>query len=110
MDSVRERILLDVSESLRNFPYADHDDLISFVVTYECFMDCEDVTEKPDFNEVIAIVDKNWLFNKMKSEYDELNSDEDCRKFLMDEYTSDDSLTWFDDAAKENKLMMIAFE
>ena len=103
MNSVRERILLDILKSVREFPNADHKDLISFCVCSECFEDWEEIENGSgaDFNEVIAIVDKEWLFDYMDME--------NPRKYLQEEYTSDDSINWFDEANRQGKLMMIAF-
>lgn len=107
MNQVRERILLDVAKSLREFPYAEHKDLISFCVCSECFEDWEEIENGngADFNDVIAIVDKDWLFKYMS---EDMNI-ENPRKYLQQEYTSDDSIDWFDMANIQGKLMMVAF-
>lgn len=100
MNAVRERILIDIT------PYkdfAEHKDLIAFCVCSECFMDGEDENNgvEADFNEVIAIVEKDWLFDYMDVE--------NPLEYLQNEYTSDDSIDWFDEALRQNKVVMVGF-
>ena len=50
------------------------------------------------------VVEKDWLFSFMK-EYDIENP----LGYLQNEYTSDDSLVWFDRANKQGKVVMVDF-
>lgn len=100
MNIVRERILLGITEYKE---FAEHKDLISFCVCSECFMDCEDEDNgiEADFSEVIVIVEKDWLFDYMAME--------NPLEYLQNEYTSDDSIDWFDEAIRHNKVVMVGF-
>lgn len=100
MNEVRERVLL----SIPCYPdFAEHKDLIAFCVCSECFTDWEDENNgiEPDFNEVIAVVEKDWLFKYMQVD--------DPLYYLQNEYTSDDSIDWFDEAILRKKIVMITF-
>ena len=100
MNVVRQRIILSIPEYLE---FWKHKDLIAFCVCSEYFMDCEDDENgiEADFNEVIAIVEKDWLFEYMDME--------DPLDYLQNEYTSDDSIDWFDEAIRQNKIVMVGF-
>ena len=100
MNAVRERILIDMTPYKE---YSEHKDLISFSICSEYFMDCEDESNgiEADFDEVIAIVEKDWLFDYMNME--------NPLEYLQNEYTSDDSIDWFDEALKHNKVVMVGF-
>ena len=100
MNTVRQRILLSIPEYK---DYAKHKDLISFCVCSEYFMDWEDEDNniKADFDEVIVIVEKDWLFDYMQTE--------NPLEFLQNEYTSEDSIYWFDEAIRLNKIVMVSF-
>lgn len=106
MNEIRQRILLDVNKSIANYPINEHRDLIAFCVCDGYFGDVEDDENgiEADFNEVIAIVDKDWLFNTMKK-----SGIENPRDYLVNEYTSDDSSVWFDEASRTGMIAMIAF-
>lgn len=110
LNSIRERVIMAVTESCRNFPFSEHPDLICFNVDAEEFTDFEDANEgiEPDFNEVICIVDRDWLFHYMIMTGCG-NTPEKCRKFLKEEYTSEDSAEWFDNAVSDNKIAMVNF-
>ena len=100
MNAVRERILIDMT------PYkgfSEHKDLIAFCVCSEFFMDYDDENNgiEPDFNEIVVIVEKDWLFDFMDVE--------NPLEYLRNEYTSDDSIVWFDEALRHNKVVMINF-
>ena len=64
MNEIRERVLLGVTPYM---DYQEHRDLISICICSEYFTDYEDdnVGIEPDFSEVIAIIEKDWLFSKM---------------------------------------------
>lgn len=100
MNAIRERILVDITP-YKNF--AEHKDLISFCVSSESFMDWEDEDNgiEADFSEVIVIVEKDWLFDYMDME--------NPLDYLQNEYTSDDSIDWFDEALRQNKVVMVGF-
>lgn len=100
MNVIRERILTDITP-YKGFP--EHKDLISFCVCSECFMDYEDEDNgiESDFDEVVVIVEKDWLFRYMHMK--------NPLEYLKNEYTSDDSIDWFDEALRQNKVVMISF-
>ena len=100
MNAVRKRVLLSLTE-YDSFP--EHKDLIAFCVCSESFEDFEDEENGiyPDFDEVVAVVEKDWLFSYMDME--------NPLEYLQSEYTSDDSIDWFDEAIRQNKLVMISF-
>lgn len=100
MNAVRERILLGMTPYKE---YSKHKDLISFCICSEYFEDWEDEVNgiEPDFSEVVVIVEKDWLFNYMDMK--------NPLEYLQNEYTSDDSIDWFDEALRHNKVVMVAF-
>ena len=100
MNEVRERVLLSITKYLG---FSEYKDLIAFCVLSEHFTDCEDGANgiEPDFDEVIAIVEKDWLFGYMDVD--------NPLEYLKHEYTSDDSINWFDEAVRLHKLAMISF-
>ena len=106
MNPVRQRILLDVNQSLRQYPYHKHPDIVMISVSAEWFDDIEDEQDdiKPDFNEVIVGIDKKWLWKQMKSE-----GITKPRAYLVNNYTNDDSGNWFDEANRNQKIAYIGF-
>lgn len=100
MNVVRQRIVLSIPEYME---FAEHKDLIAFCVCSEYFMDIEDEENgiDADFNEVVAVVEKDWLFSYMDVE--------NPLDYLQNEYTSDDSIDWFDEAIRQNKIVMVSF-
>lgn len=108
MNTIRERILLNLS----SFPMMDlseHKDLMSFCVDSECFEDWGEIVENgdkyiADFNELIVIVEKEWLFERMKKE-----GISEPLSYLKNEYTSDDSYEWFMDAVEARKVVLVGF-
>ena len=109
MNKVRERILKEVAKT-NYMDFDKHRDLISFCVCNECFEYNIDTNEEDesDFNELIVIVEKDWLFNLIKRNYD-FRTDDEVLKFLQEEYTSDDSNTWYEEAILANKIVMVDF-
>lgn len=107
MTAVQERILLNLSMN----PYLDwsyHRDLINITVPAEQFLDIEECEQEdfdPGFTEVIAIVEKDYLFGIMEKE-----GVADPRKYLEDEYSSDDAIRWFDDCSIARKVAVVAFK
>ena len=103
MNEIRKRIL----ESIKPYmDFAEHKDLIAFCVCNEYLIyDEEDEKEiTPDFEELVVVVEKDWLFDFMKK-YDIGNP----LKYLQNEYTSDDSIVWFDNAVDQGKVVMVDF-
>lgn len=103
MNKVKERILASIEPYM---DFAEHKDLIAFCVCSECFnYDVETDSEiETDFNEIVVVVEKDWLFNLMK-EY----GIENPLYYLQNEYTSDDSVVWFDVAVEQRKVVMVDF-
>lgn len=109
MNKVRERILKEVAEA-KYQDYEKHRDLISFCVCDGCFgynVDTDE-EEESDFDEVIVVVEKDWLFDLIKRQND-FKMDYEVRSFLQEEYTSDDSSTWYEEAILAHKVVMIDF-
>lgn len=105
MNVIRERVLEGIS------PYVDfylHRDLISFCVDSECFEDAEEMEENEnaaaDFNEVIVIVEKQWLFDQMRRE-----GVANPLLYLQEEYVSGDSYEWFIEAKAAGKVVLVGF-
>ena len=109
MNKVRERILKEVAEA-KYQDYEKHRDLISFCVCdgYFDYNSDTDEEEESDFNEVIVVVEKDWLFNLIKR-IENLRTNDEVLKFLQEEYTSDDSSTWYEEAILAHKVVMIDF-
>ena len=103
MNKVRERVLEGMNPYL---DFAKHKDLIAITIGAEYFTyDCENDEElEADFGEVIAVVEKDWLFYLMS-----LKFIEDPLDYLQNEYTWDDSWLWFDSAKKDGKVVVIEF-
>ena len=110
MNKVRERILNEVNK----FYYQDfslHKDFAIFSVCngyYEWNPDTY-TEEIADFNELLVVVEKDWLYSRIKTENDDIVTDEDVRNFLQNEYTSDDSSDLYDAALMERKIVMVDF-
>ena len=102
MNEIREMILMDLANNQYE-KFAEHNDLIEITVGSECFED-EEVERFADFAELIVIVDREWLFSKMNNE-----GIENPRNYLRNEYTSDDSYSWYEDALKEKMVAVVAF-
>lgn len=109
MNKVRERILKEVAEA-KYQDYEKHRDLISFCVCdgYFDYNADTDEEEESDFDEVIVVVEKDWLFNLIKQN-NNFKMDYEVRSFLQEEYTSDDSSMWYCDALREHKVVMVDF-
>lgn len=106
MNTVRERILIGIKPYL---DFSQHKDLISFCVSSECFEDWEEIEENygnacADFNELIVVVEKEWLFEHMK-----MNGIENPLDYLQNEYISDDSYEWFVNAKEADKVVIVGF-
>ena len=107
MNPVRQRILIDVNNSIRQYPYHKYEDLITFSVCAECFSDILDEINgiEPDFDEVIVTVNKKWLFEYMKK-----SGIEYPRQHLVNAYSSDDGIDWFDEANRNHMIAIIDFD
>lgn len=63
-----------------------------------------DIDIEPDFEKATFTVPKEWLLDTiMKSEQ---SSMEEAVNFLEEEYTSDDSIHWYESAIKAKKIMV----
>ena len=98
MNIIRERIITNMPSYL---DFAKHKDLIAFCVCSECLTTCKDEDIEPDFDEIVVAVEKDWLFDYMQME--------NPLEYLQNEYTSDDSINWFNAALEQNKIAMIEF-
>ena len=103
MNKVRERVLEGMNPYL---DFAQHKDLVAITIGAEYFnYDCENDEEiEADFAEVIAAVEKDWLFGVMLQE-----EIEDPLNYLQNEYTWDDSWMWFENAKTMGKVAVIEF-
>lgn len=106
MSKLRERILKEASEA-KCEGYRDYRDLIEFCVCDDYFGYNAD-EEESDFDEVFVVVAKDWLFALIKQTKG-FRTDNEVRKFLQEEYTSDDSSIWYEEAIKANQVVMIDF-
>lgn len=97
---LRKKEIADGIPTYRN--YSKHKDLISFCVCSEYF------TEDANFDELIVVVEKRWLFNLIKKTQN-LKTDSEVRKFLQEEYTSEESKDWYDEAILDGKIITISF-
>ena len=103
MNEIRKRILKSIKPYM---DFAEHKDLIAFCVCNEYLIYYEEDEKEisPDFEELVVVVEKDWLFNFMKR-YDIENP----LDYLQNEYTSDDSSVWFDEAVEHGKVVMVDF-
>ena len=103
MNIVRKRILESIKPYIN---FAEHKDLIAFCVSDECFSYDVDLDRdiETDFNELVVIVEKDWLFNIMRE--DEITNP---LNYLQNEYTSEDSIYWFNEAVEQRKVVMVDF-
>ena len=103
MNTVKSRVLEDMRPYL---DFSEHKDLIAFTVGAEYFTyDYETGNElEADFGEIIAVVEKDWLFETMKKEGIESPLD-----YLQYEYTWDDSFVWFESAKSNDKVVVVEF-
>lgn len=109
MNKVRERIFKDV-ENAKYKNLSKHEDLISFNVCdgYLSYNPDTDEEEESDFDELTVVVVKNWLFDLIKKS-ENLKTDDEVRRFLQEEYTSDDSSHWYADALLRKKIVAVDF-
>ena len=110
LNPVRKRILDQVSNAYST-NLSEHKDLIAFCICsgyLERYNPDIDLDEESDFSELLVAVEKDWLFSFMKESL-HLETDEEARKYLQDEYTSDDSIIWYNKALEDKKIVMINF-
>ena len=103
MNAVRKRVL-DLKTPYKD--YVECKDLVVFGVGADYFAYDYDYDEylDSDFYEVIAVVEKEWLFESMLKDGIENPLD-----YLQNVYTWDDSYEWFLEACEKNKVVMIEF-
>lgn len=103
MNKVREKILSDMPLYM---DFGEHKDLIAFTVGAEYFTydDEADDELEADFNELVVVVEKDWLFNHMK-----MGGVENPLDYLKNEYVWDDSYEWFINAKVLGKIVAIQF-
>lgn len=104
MNAVRKRVMADMKPYLE---FAKHKDLIAITVGADYFTyDWETDSElEADFYEIVAVVEKDWLFTTMLAE-----EIEDPLDYLQNEYLWDDSLAWFENAKENGKVVAVQFE
>ena len=104
MNAVRKRVMADMKPYLE---FAEHKDLIAITVGADYFTyDWKSGKElEADFHEIVAVVEKDWLFATMLAE-----EIEDPLDYLQNEYAWDDSFAWFEDAKVNGKVVAVQFE
>lgn len=109
MNKVRERILKEIADA-RDINLEGYKDLMHFCVCegHVNYNSNTEEDEESDFDELIVIVEKDWLFDLIKRT-ESLETNEEVLKFLQEEYTSDDSSMWYCDALREHKVVMVDF-
>ena len=104
MNVVRKKVLENIKPYME---FAEHKDLIAFTVGAEYFSyDYETNDElEADFEELVVIVEKDWLFNYMR-----MYGVENPLDYLKNEYTWDDSFEWFVNAKAYGKVVVVEFD
>lgn len=104
MNKVREKVLENMKPYME---FAEHKDLIAFTVGADYFAyDNETDTElEADFYEIVAAVEKDWLFNHMR-----MGGTENPLDYLKNEYVWDDSYEWFINAKALGKVAVVSFD
>lgn len=82
-------------------PFALHKDLSAFVISVEDF---SELTFDDCINEIVVVVEQEWLFNLMSS-----GGVKKPQEYLCYSYTCDDAKHWFNKAVSENKIAAIEF-
>lgn len=105
MNKVRKKVLSNMCDYL---DFAEHKDLIAFSVGADYFTyDHKTGMElTPDFTEIVTVVEKDWLFELMRKEFEI----DDPLMYLQNEYTWDDSILWFDAAKLAGKVVLVSFD
>lgn len=104
MNAVREKVLADMKPYME---FAEHKDLIAFIVgaDYFTYDDETDTELEADFYEIVAVVEKDWLFNHMR-----MGGTENPLDYLKNEYVWDDSYEWFINAKASGKVAVVSFD
>lgn len=104
MNRVRKNVLSDMKPYL---DFVQHKDLIAITIGAEYFSYDHklDVEIEADFGEVIAVIEKDWLFHTMMK--DGIKNPLD---YLQNEYTWDDSFVWFENAKANGKVAVVEFD
>lgn len=106
MTQVQQRILLDLGCNLYT-QWSDHNDMINITVPVECFLDIEEQEREgfdPGFNELMVIIEKDYLYGMMRRQ-----GIADPHKYLVEDYSSDDAISWYDEALNDHKIVMVTF-
>lgn len=90
-------------------PYEDfwlHKDLVAFTVgeSYFYYKDEDEEDVYGEFEELIVIVEKDWLFEYMMED-----GVENPLYYLQNEYIWDNSIEWFNEASRLGKIAMVEF-
>ncbi len=103
MNKVREKVLSDMKPYME---FVEHKDLIAFTVgaDYFTYDDETDTELEADFEEIVAIVEKDWLFKHMKN-----GGTDNPLDYLQNEYVWDDSYEWFVNAKAYSKVVAVDF-
>lgn len=103
MNKVREKIVNGIEPYV---DFAEHKDLIAFTVGADYFTYDYETDEEleADFEEFVAVVEKDWLFNHMR-----MGGVENPLDYLKNEYVWDDSYEWFNNAKTLGKLVVVSF-
>lgn len=97
--TIKEKIINEI-ENISTVP--NYVDLISFSICGEYF------DEDADFDEVIVVVEKDWLLNHIvKTE--QFKDTDASMEFLKNDYTSDESYEWYASALVEKKIVAVNF-
>mgnify|MGYP004715368139 FL=1 len=108
MNKARERILKEVEEAkCKNLDRHKESATFSVCDGYMSFNPDTNEEEESDFNEVIVTVEKDWLFDLIKRT--KKLAGNEIQKFLQEEYTSDDSSTWYEEARLAEKIVAVDF-
>ena len=104
MNKVRKNITRDIKPYM---DFAEHKDLIAFTVGADYFAYNYETDEEyeADFDEFVAVVEKDWLFNHMR-----MGGVENPLDYLQNEYVWDDSYEWFNNAKALGKLVAVSFD
>ena len=98
----------EIITEIRKHPFKKfhkYNDLIGLAICSDMF--CEP-DEESEFEELLFIVEKDWLvkyMNRENTEWDEKK----IRRWLRETYTSYDSIQIYEAALEENAIVMIDF-
>ena len=103
MNIVREKVVADMKPYM---DFAEHKDLVAFTVGAEYFTYDDEIAEEleADFDEIVVVVEKNWLFEHMRK-----GGTENPLDYLQNEYVWDDIYEWFINAKAYGKVVTVEF-